>query len=220
MQEHIDHAFVTPPRKGLAITSLVLGIVSIPTCGLLFAGGIAGIILGAVALNKAKTQPHQFSGRGLAIAGIITSSLSLLVAIPGIIAAIAIPNLLKSQQAARESAALADVMTIGRAQVLYSITKGQGRFTDLRTLGALGLIETTLASGEKGGYLFNSDQITVEGLPPMFDVTGKPIQPGTLGTGNRSFYCNETLVVYETEDGEPPSASYKDRVPKNGTPVE
>ena len=43
---------------------------------------------------------------------------------------------------------------------------------------------------------------------------------GIIGTGNRSFYANETFVVYEAEGGEPPSASHNDRVPKNGIPIQ
>ena len=220
MQDQFDHALSIPPRKSLAIASLVVGIISIPTLGLLFVGGVTGIVLGAVALNKAKTQPKRYAGRGLAIAGIITSSVSLLIAIPAIIVAIAIPNLLRSQQAAHETAALTDVMTISRAQILYSVTKGRGKFTDLRTLGAQGLVDSTLASGQKNDYMFSSEPIIAEGFPPMFDVTAKPITIGTFGTGNRSFYSNETIVVYEAEGGEPPAATYKDRVPKNGTPIE
>jgi hypothetical protein len=44
-----DYPNVQPqpqPRKGLATASLVLGIVSIPTCGLLLVGAITGIVLG------------------------------------------------------------------------------------------------------------------------------------------------------------------------------
>jgi type IV pilus assembly protein PilA len=219
--EQFEQAPTNPPRKGLAIASLVVGIVSVPTLGLLFVGGITGIVLGVVALNKAKMQPHQYSGRGFAIAGIITSSLSLLVAIPVIIiAAIAIPNLLKSQQVAHETAALTDVLTINKAQVLYSVTKGRGKFTDLRTLGAQGLIDSTLASGRNNDYIFTTGPVVAEGFPPMFDVTANPLEVGTFGTGNRSFYSNETMVVYETEGGKPPEASAKDRIPKNGTPIE
>lgn len=220
MQDQFDQAPANPPRKSLAIASLVVGIISIPTLGLLFVGGITGIVLGVVALNKAKMQPDHYAGRGLAIAGIITSSLSLLVAIPAIIAAIAIPNLLKSQQAARETGALSDVSTINKAQVLYSVTKGRGKFTDLRTLGAQGFIDSTLASGQKNDYIFSSDQIIAEGFPPMFDVTAKPTTIGTFGAGNRSFYSNETMVVYEAEGGEPPGATYKDRIPKNGLAIQ
>ena len=195
----------------------MLGIIGIPTLGLCFVGGIAGIVLGIVALNKAKTNPTQYAGKGLAIAGIVLSALSLLLAIPGIIAAIAIPNLIKSQQAAHEIAAMTEVMTIGKAQVLYSATKGHGKFTNLRTLGTEGLIDAALASGEKGGYLFSSEP--VDGSQPMFDTIAKPVQGGAFGTGTRSFGSNETLIVYELEGVMDLKGTPRRRVPEGGTPV-
>ena len=143
MDNQTSYPPASPRRKGLAIASLVIGIISILTCGGLLVGAIVGIVLGIVALNKAKSDPAQYAGRGLAIAGIVTSACSFL---PGVFAAIAIPNLIKSQQAAHETAALTEVQTIGKAQILYSVTKGHGTFADLRTLGAQGFIDAGLAS--------------------------------------------------------------------------
>lgn len=206
------------PQKGLAIASLVVGIISIPTLGLLFVGGITGIVLGVVAMSKAKKHPTQYAGKGLAIAGILTSSLSLLIPILVVImlfmASISIPNLLKAAEAARETAALHEVKAIGEAQIKYSIEKGGGKFTDLRTLAAQGFVDPALSSGQKNGYLFTSEPISVQGLPPMFDTTARPV-----GVGNRSFYSNETLVIYEAKGGEPPRATYQDRVPRKGIRV-
>jgi prepilin-type N-terminal cleavage/methylation domain-containing protein len=142
--------------------------------------------------------------------------LLIVVAIIGIIAAIAIPNLLKSQQAARETAAVTEVQTIGKSQVLYSLIKGHGKFGDLAALGAQGIIDATLASGIKGGYQFISTPLNNEGMAPMYDTTAKPTSVGTFGTGNTSYYSNETSIVYEAEGGEPPTATPQDRVPKNG----
>jgi competence protein ComGC len=209
------YAQANRPTKGMAIASLVLGIISIPTLGLIFVGGLLGIILGVIALGKIKSDPAHYAGKGLAIAGIVTSSLSILIAIPGI-AAIAIPNLTRSQQAAREISALHEVKTIGQAQVLYSLSKGDGKFTDLRTLGAEGLIDATLATGEENGYLFTSEPVVVSGLSPMFDTTAKPTQAGTFGTGNRSFGSNEILVVYEAEGSVDLKGTPSNRVPSGG----
>ncbi|HJZ69148.1 MAG TPA: DUF4190 domain-containing protein [Blastocatellia bacterium] len=207
------------PRKGLAITSLVLGIIGLPTLGLCFVGGIGGILLGVMALNKVKSDPARYGGKGMAIAGIITSAVSCTLAIPGIIAAIAIPNLIKSQQAAHETAALNEVLAIGRAQVQYSVTKGHGKYTDLRTLNAQGLIDATLASGQKGGYEFTSEPV-VSGSQSMFDTTAIPAKVGTFGSGNRSFGSNETMIVYEAEGAVLLKATPTDRRPAGGTPVE
>src|SRR5688572_18341077 len=82
--------------------------------------------------------------------------LLIVVAIIGIIAAIAIPNLLKSQQAARETAALREVQSIGQAQLQYAVTKGRSKFTSLSTLGTEALVDKVMATGVKGGYQFTS----------------------------------------------------------------
>lgn len=145
--------------------------------------------------------------------------LLIVVAIIGIIAAIAIPNLLQSQKAARETAALQEVRNIGGAQLQYSLTKGRSKFADsLATLGANSMVDSNMASGTKGGYIFTSGMVS-EGPPALFDTTAKPVSVGTFGTGDRSFYSNESNVIYEVEGGEPPTAEIQDRVPKNGNPV-
>ena len=145
--------------------------------------------------------------------------LLIVVAIIGIIAAIAIPSLLKSQQAARETAALSEVKNIGSMQVLYSVTKGRGKFGDLAALAGQGNIASDIASGTKGGSIFLSTPIVTEGMPAMFDTTAKPSAVGTFGTGNRSFYSNESMVIYEVEGGTPPTSTPQDRVPKDGQPL-
>jgi prepilin-type N-terminal cleavage/methylation domain-containing protein len=146
--------------------------------------------------------------------------LLIVVAIIGIIAAIAIPNLIKSQQAAHETAAKAEVKTIGNSQVLYSISKGHGKFSDLATLGSLGYVDSNMANGAKGGYVFASTPLNSDAMSAMFDTTAHPSAVGTFGTGNVSFYSNETMVVFETDGIAPPTATPQDRVPKDGTPIQ
>ncbi len=93
-------------RKGLAITSLVLGVISIPTLGLLVVGGIAALVLGIIALNKIKKEPAIYGGRRMAIAGIVTSVVSLLLIPVGIMAAIVVPRLTDNLRRGRETAAV------------------------------------------------------------------------------------------------------------------
>ena len=58
--------------------------------------------------------------------------LLIVVAIIGIIAAIAVPRLLVAQQTAHETAALAEVQTIGKNQIMYSLSAaGKGKFGSL-----------------------------------------------------------------------------------------
>ena len=61
--------------------------------------------------------------------------LLIVVAIILIIAAIAIPNLLRSKIAANESSAVGSVRTIGTAEVTYSSSWGSGFAVDLASLG-------------------------------------------------------------------------------------
>ena len=57
-----------PVSTGLAVTSMVLGIVAIIVCPLL---GIVAVILGIVALTRAGREPHRYGGKGMAIAGVM-----------------------------------------------------------------------------------------------------------------------------------------------------
>lgn len=64
----------TPPRKsGLAVTSLVLGILSVLGCTLFT--GIPAIICGIIARTRARKTPESHGGDGLALGGIITGSI-------------------------------------------------------------------------------------------------------------------------------------------------
>src|SRR6476660_3617179 len=64
-------------KKGLAIFSLVLGILSFLTFGLLGVGAITGIILAVVAMRRVKREPWKYGGRGMAIAGLTLSIISI-----------------------------------------------------------------------------------------------------------------------------------------------
>src|SRR5689334_615686 len=74
--------------------------------------------------------------------------LLIVVAIIGIIAAIAIPNLLKSRQAANEAAAISAVRTVGTAQATYQSTKGFGKdfANNLTALNTEGSVDSVLGS--------------------------------------------------------------------------
>src|SRR5215210_8695519 len=85
--------------------------------------------------------------------------LLIVVAIIGIIAAIAIPNLLASRRAANEASAISSLRTISSAEATYASTTGNGVYTSLTALGTAGLIDgklsTATTSGTaKSGYFF------------------------------------------------------------------
>ena len=77
--------FQSPPAAGgqnqtLAIISLVVGILSLFCCGW-FIPGIAAIIMGFMARSKANNDPANYGGAGLALGGIITGAISLVLGV-------------------------------------------------------------------------------------------------------------------------------------------
>jgi type IV pilus assembly protein PilA len=87
--------------------------------------------------------------------------LLIVVVIIGIIAAIAIPNLLASRRASNEGSAISSLRTYHSAQATYASTYGNGNFAGVpfvtnafTTLGSVNIIDSTLASGVKSGYTF------------------------------------------------------------------
>jgi hypothetical protein len=128
-----------PPRvhRGYAVASLILGILSLPTVGLLLVGAMTSVILGVVALVKASRQPDEYGGKGLAITGIVLSGVSILVmpVMIGIVAAIAIPSFLRARVSANEAAAISDVRDVVIAEAAYQKLNG-GYFDRLECLVA------------------------------------------------------------------------------------
>jgi len=73
----IGAAGTTQPRQGLAIASLICGILSLPTCLLTC---LPAIICGHIAYSRARRTPREYSGSGLALAGLIIGYASIAVA--------------------------------------------------------------------------------------------------------------------------------------------
>src|SRR5437868_9982862 len=117
--------------------------------------------------------------------------LLIVVAIILIIAAIAIPNLLRARIAANESSAVASVRTLNTAQVSYnSAYPTVGYAATLASLGGTTctppnstggcLIDTQLASGAKSGYTFTLSGVT--GTPAStYQFIATPAAPNQTG---------------------------------------
>lgn len=123
--------------------------------------------------------------------------LLVVVAIIGIIAAIAIPNLLSSRRAANEGSAQASLRTIHSAQVVYQSTTGAGAYSsDLLTLNGLLLIDDVLASGTKSGYEFYVVEQAGNGAAAVFGAYCVPsISTGVTMTGTRAFGITEVGIL-------------------------
>jgi hypothetical protein len=185
-------------RTGMAVTSLVLGIIGFFTFGVLGIGACAGLVLGIVALNKSKKFPAQYGGEGLAIGGIVTNVLSLLSVVPlAIIMAIAIPNLLASRKAANEASAILTLKRIAAAESVYQSTHDAGAYGTIEELVASKLLDSQVAATMMRGYKFDVRvQKASAQRASSYEATARPLHYGEAGsTGNRSFYLS-------SEDGE------------------
>lgn len=128
-----------------------------------------------------------------------------------IIAAIAIPNLLRSRMAANEASAVGSLRTIAAADISYSVRYGHGFAASLRALGppsdgiasanGADSVDAVLAVGRKYGYSFSYEASSsqTDGALDTFRVNADPITEGT--TGERHFYVDQTGVIRYQEDG-------------------
>ena len=125
--------------------------------------------------------------------------LLIVVAIIGIIAAIAIPNLLASKRAANEGSAIASIRTITSAEATYQATTGAGAYGDLAGLNAAGLVDTALSgssSTPKSGYKFVATPDTATPNAQYLATAATASASGLAATGTRNFASDATGVIY------------------------
>ena len=102
--------------SGLAIASLILGILGFCTFGL---AGIAGLILGIVGLIVISKSAGQLKGGGLAVAGIVVSAVSLFTLFILLLMAILMPALAQARHQARIAVSMNNVKQLCLATLLY-----------------------------------------------------------------------------------------------------
>jgi prepilin-type N-terminal cleavage/methylation domain-containing protein len=136
--------------------------------------------------------------------------LLIVVAIILIIAAIAIPNLMRSKLAANEASAVSSMRSINTAQVAYNATYPDiGYATTMSVLGPPSgsstcvssgdassstacLLDNVLSSGSKSGYSFTLSGGTTT-PNTNYGSSGDPLAPGS--SGQRHFYSDATGVI-------------------------
>jgi type IV pilus assembly protein PilA len=129
--------------------------------------------------------------------------LLIVVAIILIIAAIAIPSLLRARESANESSAVASLRTINTAMVSYnSAYPTVGFASTLATLGGAApctpssttacFVDSVLSAGSKSGYNFAA---TGSGGPPISTYYATAIPAALNQTGTRSFCSVSDAVV-------------------------
>jgi type IV pilus assembly protein PilA len=125
--------------------------------------------------------------------------LLIVVAIIGIIAAIAIPNLLASRRAANEGSAQSSLRTIHSSQGTYQATIGAGNYGTLLQLAGQNLIDPVLKLGSKSGYNFavTATDLVVGTSPATFFATAVPqVTSGVGQTGTRRFGISTDGVMH------------------------
>jgi prepilin-type N-terminal cleavage/methylation domain-containing protein len=152
--------------------------------------------------------------------------LLIVVAVIGIIAAIAVPNLLSSRRAANEGSALAAMRVIASSEATYQSTSGAGSYGDLDALRTHRLIDPVVAAATigggtaKSGYLFSAENVPGLNLP-AFDAKSQPSTHTSVsiisGTGSRSFFVSEAGVLYYNTTDTAPTCTADDTRAVNGT---
>jgi hypothetical protein len=178
---------------------------------------MTSVILGVVALVKANREPEEYGGKGMAITGIVLAAVSILIMpmVIGIVAAIAIPSLLRARVSGNEAAALGDVRAVVIAEAEYQKVNG-GYFDRLECLatpdqcipGHHGppVLDGRLLSTTEKGYLrsFHPGP-PLEAAPPKVSPTSLMAfayvaTPAVAGkTGVRTF-CGDAsgIICYAT----------------------
>jgi prepilin-type processing-associated H-X9-DG protein len=119
MPPPVPAQFGEAKTSGMAITSLVLGILGVFTCGVT---ALVGLVLGIVSLVRINRSGGRLSGKGLAIAGICSSGVFLLM-LP-IWAALMLPALARAKAKAQSINCVNNVKQLDLGILLYSQANG------------------------------------------------------------------------------------------------
>lgn len=145
-----------PKNCGLAIWSLVLGILSLTCFWLLTA--IPAVICGHMAYSRIRRSAGALSGQGLAIGGLVTGYIAIAFSIfvLPLLAAIAIPNFVKARTTAQMNACISNLRQIegAKEQWAFEFKKQQGDTPTSQELD--GYLKRQLSCPAGGVYTLNS----------------------------------------------------------------
>ncbi len=194
------------PTSGKALASMIIGIFGL----LFFPIAIAAIILGHMSRSEIRRSHGQLKGLGMSTAGLVMGyGAFALVPFVLILAAIAIPNLLRARMAANEASAVASIRAVNNAEIAYrEAYPSVGFACTLESLGGTGmarsaehsqLIDDVLAAGHKHGYRFAVENCVNTETEHKYQVIAFPQSPHQSGI--RTF-CSDESGVIKTGEGE------------------
>jgi type IV pilus assembly protein PilA len=200
--------------SGMAVASLVFGCLFF-----IFPAALVAVVVGHISRSEISKSAGRLRGAGAALAGLILGYPGIaFIPFILIIAAIAIPNLLRARMATNEASAVGSIRTIMVASDVYSTNYKHGYPPTLKALGppegggtqseaSANLIDAGLASGRKNGYVFSYGPMSSRYGSPVdhFVLSADPISQNE--SGRRHFVVDESGVIRFAQNGPASRAS-------------
>ena len=172
-----------------AVISLVLGVLSVTVLSLL--AGIPAVILGHISRANIRKSFGQLKGEGMALAGLIMGYISIaLIPVIFIIAAIAIPALVRARETTQESKAVSSLHTIQTAESAYR-TFASGKYGGIPDLIDRGMLSSEFRN-RVSGYEF-----TIVEDDREFTATATP---ATSNEGRYAYTMMSDGIVHYSRD--------------------
>ena len=187
----------TQKRKiGLAVGSMICGLFFwFPLLGIICS--IVALVLGIVALVKVGNNADMYGGKGMAISGIVLGGVGIiLMPIIALLAAIAIPNLLRARLAANEAATQDTLKRVIVACESYKTANGTypQNAEDLSNTSPIYIESSIFSSNGKFGYNFEYSSYNKD----KYNLSAKPSMEGSSGIGY--FAADESGRLYSDVD--------------------